>query len=228
MKLPFRRNTLLAALAASFITFLIMAATRPEPQTLFVAPDESILPSAPLDRIIPEFDVKNMPFRDAILQLSRQLGVPIRIRVVTMEEAGVDVSAPVTIHLINATAATILDEALRIEDRWGRFQKLTYWKGNDGFEISTENEAVQFTVINRIYFVSDVVQNIVAQDTEHWEPPTGQTYGAYAGPGNRMGPMTPAAADEILIKIIEHAVAEDSWKDNGGLLARYGRRTAAF
>ena len=215
MKPPFRRNTLLAALAASFITFLIMAATRPEPQTLFVTADNAILPGPPLDRIIPEFDAKNMPFQDAVLQLSRQLGIPIRIRTQTLQAADEDLDAPVTIHLINARAATILDEAFRIVDQEEKLPKLAYWKSNDGIEISTEDDAAQLSVINRIYFVTDVVQNIVTLDRGPGEPAADPTPGTSAGTApNTIS--TWAEANEALIKFIEDTVAVNSWKDNGG------------
>jgi hypothetical protein len=86
--------------------------------------------------------------------------------------------------------------------------------------VSIEDEAASATVVTRIYYVGDLLQELVGQNKDDW---LGQS-SAFDGPDSAVfspskifsGPMTLGDAKDFLSNIIMDEVASDTWKSNGG------------
>lgn len=205
-------GSMLVACASSLITFLVLAATRPETKMRLVSPEGAFFPGAPLDRAIGKLDLENTPLQDAITTLSRRAGVPIRIHTTALEAAGLKLNSRVNVQLTDATLGGALDGVLCAVKTDA---KLDYWVAIDGIEVSTHDEEEAY-VVTRVYDVRDILKSFAEQGRDFWRSPTGFVVESTPGIPPRAAPLTFEEAQAALEKLVSDNVAAQSWKMNGG------------
>jgi len=133
-------------------------------------------------------DFKETPLKDVVQSLSEQFGVPIRLVVKKLEEAGVSPDTPITARIENLP----LESSLRIilkEHELG-------FTIRDNVIVITTPEDLESDLITRVYPVLDLVTRHVANPQD--------------------GKATTVADYDSLIEVITATLDPDSWDDVGG------------
>lgn len=177
--------------------------------------------TAQLERRLPEINLNNVAFSDAVDFLRDVSQANFYVEWRTLEGAGIAKDTLVTVRLRDVKLSKVLDTILRDV---GGAVALGYTIDEGVITISTE-EQLASNVITRVYDIRDLIINI----PDFGEAPDFnlQAGGGSGGGGGQQlfsgggggeddeGPTRTELVDQI-IQLIQDTIASDSWKDNGG------------
>jgi hypothetical protein len=162
-----------------------------------------------LDRILPEVSLTNVPLNVAADRISELSGVPILIDRKDLPGNGLSSTQPVTIHLRNASLATVLDAL--VSEAVSPYGKLNWWVERDHIRLSGPNGAIPTVV--RVYDVRDILETAKRPSGE---PNFVQLFGVRR---QHSLPTTEIPPEEDLEFLITQVVAPDTWRNTGGSVA---------
>jgi general secretion pathway protein D len=188
-----------------------------------------------LDRVLPEVNFNQVAFGDVIDFLRDITTANIFVNWRALEAAGVDKNAPVTARLRNVKFSKALNLILADVSAQAT-AKLGYTTGDGVITISTDEEIGKNTT-QLVYDISDLLFsppdptdipqfNIQSQATTSGKGGGGGSsgqglFGGGGGTGgSQNGDETRRASEEAredMIKLIQEAIAPESWKENGGI-----------
>lgn len=176
--------------------------------------------TAQLERRLPEINLNNVAFSDAIEFLRDVSQANFYVEWRTLEEAGIAKDTLVTVRLRDVKLSKVLQTIL--QDVGGAV-RLGYTIDEGVITISTE-EQLAANVVTRVYDIRDLIINI----PDFTEAPDfnlqaggqgggggGQLFSGGGGGEEDEGPTRTELVDQI-IQLIQDTIATDSWKDNGG------------
>lgn len=177
--------------------------------------------TAQLERRLPEINLNNVAFSDAVDFLRDVSQANFYVEWRTLEGAGIAKDTLVTVRLRDVKLSKVLDTILRDV---GGAVKLGYTIDEGVITISTD-EQLASNVITRVYDIRDLIINI--PDFDNAPDFNLQAGGGSGGGGGQQlfsggggneedeGPTRTELVDQI-IQLIQDTIASDSWKDNGG------------
>jgi general secretion pathway protein D len=189
-----------------------------------------------LDRVLPEVNFNQVAFGDVIDFLRDITTANIFVNWRALEAAGVDKNAPVTARLRNVKFSKALTLILADVSSQAT-AKLGYTTGDGVITISTEEEIGKNTT-QLVYDISDLlfsppdptdIPQFNIQSTAQTSgrgggggggSGQGLFGGGTGGGGTQNGDETRRASEEAredMIKLIQEAIAPESWKENGGI-----------
>lgn len=176
--------------------------------------------TAQLERRLPEINLNNVAFSDAIEFLRDVSQANFYVEWRTLEEAGIAKDTLVTVRLRDVKLSKVLQTILQDV---GGVVRLGYTIDEGVITISTE-EQLAANVVTRVYDIRDLIINI----PDFTEAPDfnlqaggqgggggGQLFSGGGGDSEDEGPTRTELVDQI-IQLIQDTIATDSWKDNGG------------
>lgn len=205
------------------------------------------LAEARLDQILPEVVYDQFPFREVFRALRETADVNIIINKRAVEEAGLDLEQPITLHVTNVPASAVL--RLVLDQAGGDLNPLDYTVNELGIvEVSTVESLSRNTVV-RTYDIRDLTEYDDAtiprkrleglltearalEQTLQGDQLEGTALAAKLGAdlarlidgldavasGRGADQLTVSERTQNLVKLIEGSIAPDSWRARGGIV----------
>ncbi|HEY2587562.1 MAG TPA: hypothetical protein VGI81_17585, partial [Tepidisphaeraceae bacterium] len=162
-----------------------------------------------LDRVIAQIDLNAVPFDRAIDDFRKLTTAKIEIDDAALNQIHFDRQTPVTMHGTEVTLGQVLDHLASHDD--AQNAPIGYCV-KDGRIVITSADKVAQGVTLRCYDVRDILRSPELDDDPH--------NGPFDASVSSSGGAAQQQHDEIrsrsLIRLIEDAIATDSWRDNGG------------
>jgi len=196
---------------------------------MFITVNGQMLGDKTLTRVIPSFDVDDLPWQQAVQSLSHQVGVAITVHTESIEKS-LNPDLHVSLHLKNVTLAAALDHLLRADEASGQYTALTYWQTLDGgtIHVGTVEDRDSSELQLRVYDIRPLLTRYVecvklfprpekaasnagrasSSATFSW-PATAPAPALFSAPDNY---------DEVLGYLADliRRLDEATWKENGG------------
>lgn len=165
---------------------------------------------------VAELRLQGRTFREAVQQLSRAGGVPIRLDEKPLKAAGIDGKETLRLTLFDLPLERMLN--LLLSDVPNTTQLAWMWQG-DAILITTADQAAREPAVIRVYDVRDLDLPATTYDSGPvfdgcFGSPQQPQIGLFSG---REISKADARYDDV-IKLITTTVAPETWRDAGGTL----------
>lgn len=176
----------------------------PAATALTANPPDNPPPAAPFDdsksddvleRLIPDLNLDQVSLEDAFAQLAEATHANILVRWRDLNEAKIESSRKIRLHLWNVSLRTALRVILaEIDD--SATPQISFTVDNDGVLDVCANRSIPDHSVIRFYNIRDIIQSTLTVP-----PPDGPTQ---------------QECVDSLVKLITDSVSPDSWRDAGG------------